>query len=146
MIQIGVVEDKSGEISHKLKSYFKDDENIYVSCMEDGSSDYDIVVWYSRRKHGNSGIKTKVLILNNECASVASDACRAAIAINWGSSERDTVVLSSSMAGGMASVQRDIETLSGKIVQPREYSLDFAEGSMEEKLVMLCIMLVTDRI
>lgn len=144
MITIGVADEKQKNLFGLLKETFKNSSNIQVFDIDDGNSYCDVLVWNKRNIPERCCLKTDILILNCEQAQGVSRVCSAKVAISWGTDERDTVALASSMCGGMASLQRQIVSLNGTVVEPTDYALDFIDGTLEEKMVLLCVMLVVD--
>ena len=144
MITIGVADEKQHNLLGLLKKTFKNSRNIQVIDIDNGNLCCDVLVWNKKNTSERCCLKTDVLILNCEQAQGVSRVCDAKVAISWGTDERDTVALASSMCGGMASLQRQIVSLNGTVVEPTDYSLDFIDGTLEEKMVLLCVMLVVD--
>lgn len=86
----------------------------------------------------------RVLVASGESAADAARACGADIVISVGADMRNTVTPSSVMDGGMAALQREITSLGGQRVEPREIDLSAISGSIDEKMAVAAAMLIID--
>lgn len=62
--------------------------------------------------------------------------------ITCGTDPRCSVTASSLLEGGMASLQREMRTLSGKTLQPQEISMEGLPGTAEQKLTGAAVLLL----
>ena len=66
-------------------------------------------------------------------------------AITCGLDRRDTLTASSLLQeGGMAALQREMHTLSGRTVQPREVPLAGLHGSIPQRLTAAAVLLLLE--
>ncbi|MBQ4578263.1 MAG: hypothetical protein IJA84_04290 [Clostridia bacterium] len=66
-------------------------------------------------------------------------------AITCGMDRRDTLTVSSLLQnGGMATLQRQIHTLDGRPIEPRELSLEGLSGEIGQKLTAAALLLLLD--
>ena len=142
MITVGVSDEKQHNLLGLLKKILKNRSNIKIFNIDDKDLCCDVIVWNKKKIPERCCLKSDVLILNCEQAQEVSRVCNARVAISWGTDERDTVALASSMCGGMASLQRQIVSLNGTVIEPTDFSLDFIDGTLEEKMAVLCVLLV----
>jgi len=139
MLTIAVVEDKTGKLSDAISKTLGN--RARVTRLQSGTGYFDVVVWSDNCQNCKPVLETRILI-TFKCMIAPN--CKADIAISCGLSDRDTVTFSSSLEGGMAALQREIVTLSGKVVEPREIPLSHIFGNMDEKLAIATLMLVMD--
>ena len=63
--------------------------------------------------------------------------------ITCGLNRRETVTVSSLLQkGGLAALQRTVRTLQGVEIEPRELSLEGLEGTVEEKLAAVALLVL----
>ena len=65
--------------------------------------------------------------------------------ITCGLDRRDTLTVSSLLQeGGMAALQREMCTLSGQMIQPREVPLEGLRGPIDQKLTAAAVLLMLE--
>lgn len=131
------VRTSSRLLYHEISKIVENNHGIKIDniCL-----DPDVLVLY--RNNENINLTTKVLIICNgeECNNVSAQ-----IAVSCGISETNTITLSSTgVENEMASLQRDILSLKGNLLEPREINLGNIKGSTEEKLLIAALKLVLE--
>lgn len=122
------------EISNALKH----ENNITIdnNCLSP-----DILIM--QKNKSNVSVKANILIMLND---KLFDNVDAQIAISCGVSDKNTLTLSSSETGQeMASLQREILSINGKILEPREIDLSNVKGNADEKMLMGALKLVLEK-
>lgn len=113
--------------------------NIKVCEVEKDHTDILIL----SEQHNCNNITTKYLIISDRVNKL--DGVSAEIAISGGISDVDTVTISSAAEGKeMASLQREILSFYGNIIEPREIDLSKMTGSTEDKMLICSLMLVLE--
>ncbi len=120
-----------------IKNTFFDNDNVIISNSEAEETDILII---SNQKIKIS-TQTKILIIPDDVRDI--DCVKADIAISCGISDRNTITLSSSVEGcEMASVQREMLSIDGRIIEPQEIELKDIRGTTAQKLIICALKLV----
>lgn len=90
------------------------------------------------------GASARVIIAEGSGAGGALSGCRAGQIVTCGLARCDTVTPSSTLGGGLATLQRELTTLSGGVAEPRELDLSALSGAIEQKMMLAAALLLLD--
>ena len=108
-----------------------------------GFGPVDAILWQSGSRIPQ--VSAKVLIAAGEDAVHAAQSCKADTVITCGRSCRDTMTPSSVLEGQvMATLQRSITSLSGKLIEPGECDVSHLCGTVEQKMMLAIAKLITE--
>ena len=144
MIRIGIVDGDDGSL---LGSVMKMNLSDCEAERAVRGGKYDVVLWNTGKDMKDFDISAWSLVICSEEVRSCPPECKAEYAVSCGRTDRDTVTLSSSLSnGGMAALRREIVSRSGRVIGPREIELKGIGGSEDDKLSIVSLLLLIDRL
>lgn len=146
MISIAVAEHRSGALRNALSDtlHQRGLEASVFSCRAGDIFRCDLLVC-SDIDFLPAQAKAKTLIITENIAASAAVRCISDAVITCGLGCRNTLTPSSLLTdGGMATLQREISTLSGGICDPKEIPLNALSGSPIQRLLLAAVLLTLE--
>lgn len=142
-MKIAVFEKQGSDLSHQLRRALPGAELFPEGCR--GCS-FDMIVYQCGAPMADRLISADILICDSRCSPQDIGGFEASSVVTVGLMPRDTLTHSSTLQpGGMASLQREMISLTGEVIRPQEVELQGLEGDITEKLAVKAAQMLSGR-